>query len=286
MRNRKAEVAHVKNGTRLALAHAGAPEYEFDRHAMVQTQRAEVTMLLMSSRMVSVGIVGLATTAVAWFLWQAYSARNAVVATAALVAAPAAVEADEIRTFAVTVDDKPGGAYTISTAVAADGTETISVAAAVKVKAILGAYTYELNSVEVWKNGRLVSVESKSNDNGKKHTVSAVQGERGLAVTVNRASRVTGGDVITATGVRLPAADKVRDAVMFDAEDGSETAVRVEPLGACKVTLNGQQIEGTRFKLTGKDVAAEWWFDKNGRVIRQEMKWDGHKVVLELTGVK
>jgi hypothetical protein len=54
----------------------------------------------------------------------------------------------------------------------------------------------------------------------------------------------------------------------------------------CQVVLNGQMIAGMRFKLTGKDVAAEWWFDKNGRVIRQEMKWDGHKVVLELTGVK
>jgi hypothetical protein len=239
----------------------------------------------MSSRTGFASAIGLVAISATWFLWKAYSARNVVVTTAALAAAPATVEADEVRTFAVTVDDKPGGAYTISTAVAADGTETITVAAAVKVKAIF-SYTYELNSVEVWKNGRLVSVESRSNDNGTKHTVSATQNDRGLTVTVNRASRKTSGDVITATGVRVPAADKVRNAVMFDAEDGSETAVRVEPLGACKVTLNGQQIDGTRFKLTGKDVAAEWWFDKSGRVIRQEMKWDGHKVVLELTGVK
>ena len=105
-------------------------------------------------------------------------------------------------------------------------------------------------------------------------------------MTANRATRVTGGDVLTSTGVRVPAGDKPRDAVLFDAEDGSETAVRVEPLGACRASLNGQVIEGTRYRLTGKDVAAEWWFDKNGRVIRQEMKWDGHKVVLELTGVK
>ena len=121
---------------------------------------------------------------------------------------------------------------------------------------------------------------------GKKKTVSAVAGERGLTVTVNKETRKIGADVITATGVRVPAADKARDAVLFDTEDGSETAVRVEPLGACKVTLNGQVIEGTRFKLTGKNVATEWWFDKNGRVIRQEMKSDGRKIVMELTGVK
>jgi hypothetical protein len=186
----------------------------------------------------------------------------------------------------VSVDGKAGGTYTVTTSTAADGTETIAVAAEVKVKLALYTYVYQLNSAEVWKNGQLVSVEAKSNDDGKRRTVSAVAGDRGLTVTVNRETRKIGGDVITATGVRVPGADKVRDAILFDSEDGSETAVRVEPLGACKVTLNGKVIEGARFKLTGKDVNAEWWFDKNGRVIRQESKWDGRKVVMELTAVR
>jgi hypothetical protein len=232
------------------------------------------------------GGLGLAAGAVAWLVWKAQSARTLALATVAVAGAPAVVEADEVRTFAVSVDGKPGGTYTISTTVAADGRETTTVDAAVKVKATLYTYTYELNSAEVWKNGQLLSVEARSNDDGKKRTVSAVAGNRGLTITVNRDTRQGAADVITSTGVRLPAADKTRDTTMFDAEDGSETAVRVEPLGPCRVMLNGQPIDGVRFRLTGKDVAAEWWFDRTGRVIRQEMKWDGHKVVLELTGVK
>jgi hypothetical protein len=228
----------------------------------------------------------LAVAAAAWFLWKAQSARPVALATVAVAGAPAAVGADEVRTFAVTVDGKPGGNYTISTTTAADGSETTTVAASVKVKMALYTYTYELNSTEVWKNGQLLSVEAQSNDDGKKRAVTAVAGANGLTVTVNRESRKVAAGVITATGVRVPAADKVRDTILFDAEDGSETAVRVEPLGACRVMLNGQAIDGSRFRLSGKDVAAEWWFDKNGRVIHQEMKWDGHKVVLELTGVK
>ena len=215
----------------------------------------------------------------------ALAIRLAALVAVALAGAPGRAGADEVRTFAVTVDGRPGGTYTITTA-AKDGVETTTVAAEVKVKVALRTHVYELNSVEVWKDGRLASVDAKSNDDGKKRAVSAVAGERGLTVTVNGAAHQTAGDVLTATGVRVPTGDKARDAVLFDAEDGSETAVRVEPLGACKVTLNGQVVEGTRFKLTGKDVAGEWWFDKGGRVIRQEMKWDGHKVVLELTGVR
>jgi hypothetical protein len=221
-----------------------------------------------------------------WLVWRAQPARTLALTTAAVAGAPALAPADEVRTFAVTVDGKPGGTYTISTATAADGSETTTVAATVKVKTLLGTYTYELNSAEVWKNGRLMSLDAKSNDDGKKKAVTAAAGERGLDVTVNREARKAAADVVTSTGVRVPGGDKARDAVMFDAEDGSETAVRVEPLGACRVTLNGRPIDGSKFKLTGKDVDAEWWFDTNGRVIRQAMKWDGHKVVLELTGVK
>ncbi|MBY0459705.1 MAG: hypothetical protein K2V38_20490, partial [Gemmataceae bacterium] len=207
-------------------------------------------------------------------------------AGAVLLLFATAAGADEVRTFAVTVDGKPGGTYAIATATAADGTETVAVVAAIKVKTLVGNYTYELNSTEVWKGGRLVSLSSQANDDGKKHTVTAAADERGLKVTVGRETKLVGADAITSTGVRVPAGDKPREVVVFDVEDGSETAAKVEPLGACRVMLNGKAIDGTKFKLTGKDLAAEWWFDANGRVIRQEMKWDGHKVVLELTGVK
>lgn len=237
-------------------------------------------------RKVHIGaMLGLVAAALGWVVWRVV-ARPTTIGIVALASAPTLAEADDVRTFAVTVDGKAGGSYTIATAVAADGTQTVQVTAAVKVRAPLHTYVYELNSVEVWRAGQLVSLTANSNDDGKKRSVTAVANGRDLTVTVNRNTRKTASEVLTATGVQVPAADKVRNATLFDAEDGSETAVRVEPLGACRVMLNGQAIDGVRFKLTGKDVDAEWWFDKMGRVIRQEMKWDGHKVVLELTGVK
>lgn len=229
------------------------------------------------------GAAGVVAAVLGWCLWKT-SVRSLTLTSVAVAGTPAA--ADEVRTFAVSVDGKPGGTYTIATTAGADGSETTTVAAEVKVKTPLYTYTYHLNSAEVWQKGRLVSLESKANDDGKKHAVTAVAGEQGLTVTANKDRSKVPADVITSTGVRVPAGDKARDAVLFEAEDGTTTVVRVEPLGACRVTLNGQAIDGTKFKLTGKDVAAEWWFDANGRVIRQEMKWDGHKVVLELTGVK
>jgi hypothetical protein len=197
----------------------------------------------------------------------------------------AAGDEREVRTFAVTVDGKAAGTYALTVTTDADGKETVTGGASVKVKQRLITYTYESRYTEVWKKGQLVSLEATTNDNGKKQAVRAQAADGKLTVTAGGTTRKIDGDVLTTAGVRPPAADKARDAVLFDAEDGTDTAVRVEPLGACRVLLNGQVVDGTRYRLTGKDVATEWWFDKNGRAIRQEMKWDGHTVVFTLAAV-
>ncbi|HJZ55574.1 MAG TPA: DUF6134 family protein, partial [Gemmataceae bacterium] len=75
------------------------------------------------------------------------------------------------------------------------------------------------------------------------------------------------------------------EVVVLDTEDGSETLARLEPLPPARVTVGGAAIDAQRFRLSGKDLDAEWWFDPAGRPVRQQMKWDGHTVVLELSGI-
>jgi hypothetical protein len=201
------------------------------------------------------------------------------------VAGRAADAETEVRTFAVTVDGKSSGTYTLTVATDGEGKETVTAVSSVRVKQRLITHTYESKSVEVWKKGQLESLESTTNDNGKKLAVKAAVADGKLVVSVGGTSRKMGTDVLTTAGIRPPATDAARDAILFDSEDGSETAVRVEPLGPGRVTLNGEVIEGSRFRVTGKGVASEWWFDKNGRAIRQEMKWDGHTVVFTLATI-
>jgi hypothetical protein len=51
------------------------------------------------------------------------------------------------------------------------------------------------------------------------------------------------------------------------------------------VTVAGRTVEARRVKVTGKDLDAVWWYDPAGRPVRQEMRWDGHRVVLELASI-
>jgi len=211
---------------------------------------------------------------------------NACLAAAVLAGLPLVSRAGEAehRQFAVTVDGKPAGSYRLSFRAGDDGSQTISAAVEVRVRALLGSYTYTLYSTEVWKAGRLVSVTAASNDNGKKHAVRATAVADGLEVVVDGRARKARGAFLTSTGWREPAPSDPAP-VWFDTEDGTETPVRVERRGPCNVTVGGTSVSARHYRLTGKDIDAEWWFDGAGRPVRQEMKWDGHQVVLQLTGV-
>jgi hypothetical protein len=70
-----------------------------------------------------------------------------------------------------------------------------------------------------------------------------------------------------------------------DVEDGSVTAVRVEGPLPGRVNTAAGPIAADRYRLAGPGVESEWWFDAAGRPVRQEMKWEGRHVTLELTGV-
>ena len=203
-----------------------------------------------------------------------------------VVVGPVAAAENELRTFAVTVDGKAAGTYKMAIRVGDDGTETVAAVADIKVTRTLGSYTYTLQSNEVWKGGRLTAAEAYANDDGRRHAVKAATGTDGLSVTADGKTRAVRADVLTSTGWRFPGpADGPRDVFVFDTEDGSETAAKLEPLPPARVTVGGQPVEARRFKVTGRDLDAVWWYDPAGRPVRQELHWDGHRVVLELTAV-
>jgi Domain of unknown function (DUF6134) len=204
----------------------------------------------------------------------------------AILSAPVRGAETEEREFAVTVDSKGAGTFHLTARADDDGTETITATANVKISYLLGSYKYTLRSAEVWKRERLISLESSSNDDGKKHTVKASAANDLLTVMVDGQSRKIRGDAFTTTGWRLPTIDKSRASLLLDTEDGTDTPVRLEWVGQCDVEAAGTSVRAQHFRLTGKDVDVDWWFDGSGRPVRQEMKWDGHKVALQLTGVK
>jgi hypothetical protein len=197
----------------------------------------------------------------------------------ALAAAlPARAAETEVRRFNVSVDGKPSGQYTMSFTNGGDGTLTIACDAHVKVKvAFVTAYHYDYTGTEVWKDGRLVSLKSNCDDDGKKFDVTAAAGDKGLTVKVNGRERVVRGDAVLTTACCLPDERRREGGLpLMEADNGQEINGKIQHLG--------NDATGAHYRLTslcGHDV----WYDAAGRMVRQTWTEDGHKTVLELAGI-
>ena len=193
----------------------------------------------------------------------------------------------EVRTYSVTVGGKASGSYVIQFEATAEGKEVITSKVDVKGRVLLIPFHYSHQSREVWDKGQLVSVDAKTNDDGKKNTFRAAVTKDAWTLTVNNRERSEKGPYLLSDGFRKPTiAGKEQSVVVCDTEDGTLTDAKLSSLGACNVRWKDQQIAGQSFKLTGKDLDSEWWFDASGRPIRQAMMWDGHKIVVELIEIK
>src|SRR5437867_2722524 len=159
----------------------------------------------------------------------------------ALALAPAARAAEtEVRQFNVSVDGKPSGQYTMTFTREDDGSLSIACEAHVKVKvALITAYHYDYTGKEVWKDGRLQSLLSRCDDDGKKFEVIATAGDKGLSVKVNGREKLVRGDVYLTTACCLPDA-KRRDGALplMEADNGQEIDGKI-------------QQAGTHYRLTG-----------------------------------
>jgi hypothetical protein len=214
-------------------------------------------------------------------------AARTVLVIAGLLVLPlvrAAGGEEERREFVVSVDGKQVGSFQMTIHSRDDGMTLVASAAEVAVRrGPLVLYTYSYRGTETWKDGRLVRLDSTTNDNGKRYTVSAAAEANGLRVTVNGQQRLHRADAWPTSYWRLVAA-RFRDQVvpLLDADTGRALQAQMSRVGVEQVAVAGQNLPCGHFRLRG-DVHVDLWYDGRERLARQELVEQGHRTVLELT---
>jgi hypothetical protein len=212
----------------------------------------------------------------------------AMLLMAGAVCTPARAAETEVREFSVSVDGKSSGTYTMTITKQDDGTFTMVCQADVKVKVgLITAYRYTYNGTETWKDGRLQSLESDCDDDGKKfHVRASADGKGNLRMKVNGADREVRGDVYSTTIWFVPAGKQRDGAIpLIDADTGKEIDGKMQPVSTGKINLGGKPTDCTRYRLMSL-CPHDIWYDSAERMVRQEWVEDGHKTVLELTKMK
>ena len=117
-------------------------------------------------------------------LIRAISALAFGLLPAVTLAAPAETHLD----FTVLRGGDPVGRHQIDLIRNGDG-ETVSIKTAVLVRvAYIPVYRFEHTGSEVWRNGRLISLRSQTNDDGDKHVLAAAAKDDHIEIKIGRAS--------------------------------------------------------------------------------------------------
>src|SRR5438105_2419112 len=103
---------------------------------------------------------------------------------------PVWADDSEHREFSIFIDGKDAGTSRMTIVQKDDGTAYVSAMLDVKFRHLVFVdYTLKIESQEWWKDGRLIGLKTKANENGKKTDVTAAAESKLLRLRVNGLDR-------------------------------------------------------------------------------------------------
>ncbi|MDH5187885.1 MAG: DUF6134 family protein [Rhodospirillaceae bacterium] len=158
---------------------------------------------------------------------------------------------------------------------------TVSINTDIKVK-IFFATVYEFlhSSVEKWKGGMLVSIQSTTNDDGTPKELN-VKGS-GSALLIN--AKVKGAARNSkAPATSIPASlwnkEIISQSRLLNTLDGKIMKVKIDNLGVETVPSNGGNEQATHYKISG-ELTRELWFNANGDLVRVRFPADDKSEII------
>jgi hypothetical protein len=209
-----------------------------------------------------------------------------VVALVVMVGGSARAADVETRDFTVLISGKPSGEVHMTIHRQEDGSVVMRCDTDIKVAFGILHYKYVYRGLEVWKDRRLIRLDSNTDDNGKRFVVSAVPDGANLKMKVNNVEKQVRGDVWVTSYWTLPD-PKIRagQLTVLDADSGKMLDGKLGFIATEKLRVAGQEVTLNHYRFAGK-VNVELWYDGSERLVRQEWTEQAHKTVLELLRVR
>lgn len=135
-------------------------------------------------------------------------------------------------------------------------------------------YSYRHNGSEVWQGPYLQSLETDTNDDGKRYHVSGRRTDRGFAVEGSK------GDYVVSAGV-IPGSywnpDVIRTNAVIDIETGALVDITVQDRGMDIVQAADEQVRAQRFRIDGNRLV-NVWYDRSGLIVKFAVETRGEYI--------
>lgn len=205
-------------------------------------------------------------------LFLAVAGAAVLFAASATFAAPP--EPDPLD-YTVLRKGKQVGSHRVSFAYSGDDLQ-VGIETDVKVKIFgLTVYKFEHQGDEVWRDGRLIGLTSRTDDDGSdKQLRVRINGEH-LQVNGSATTDPAPLDIIPAS---LWNRVLVEQAVLLNTLDGSQMSVRVAKMGEEQIPVRGVPVSATHYSVTG-ELARELWYSEQGVLVKVAFKGeDGSQI--------
>ena len=143
------------------------------------------------------------------------------------------------------------------------------------------AFRYEHVNEETWSGECLQAIESRTFANGQEFAVVGQREEDGFAIEASTGSREMDG-CVKSFAYWNP--DILDEQVLLNAQTGELLPVSIEPVSEETLTVRGQEMPATRYRLVARNMALDIWYsqDRHWVALESTVK-GGRKLRYELT---
>ena len=135
--------------------------------------------------------------------------------------------------------------------------------------AFITVFRFEHDGHEVWRDNKLVAMETKTNDDGEDHTLMAeADGSGELKIVGDGKERVAKAGIVPAS---LWNHNFLDGKELLNSLDGSDLAIDVAFKGDEAVTVNGKSVPARHYSMTG-EFQRELWYDGDWILVKIAFK--------------
>ena len=171
--------------------------------------------------------------------------------------------------FQVLRNGSPIGTHTVRISRSGDQVRAeIDIDFAVSI-AFIRAYSYTHRNREIWQGGRMYSMASTTDDNGSRFAVEALRSGDTYTLT----STTFSGEVAAVTPTTYWNEAALVSGSFINTQTGEIESITVEPAGTETLSILGQSVAATRYRMRG-GVEKDVWY-ANGNWVKSTFELDG-----------
>lgn len=186
-------------------------------------------------------------------------------------------ETGDMLAYEISRKGKRLGFQTLQFAKLENGDLQVDVHIEIDFKIIIPLFTYTHDNREIWRDGKIRSIKSRTDNNGDDEFVDLrAEGDRLVGKGTDYESNLSA-DLLS-TSYFNP--NFVRQSELVSSQDGRLLNINIEEIGRETLNLEVGTVEATRFRLTGK-LRIDIWYTDNGRWVKTEFTRGGNTLVIK-----